>query len=214
VLIGTGDREHPLDSSPTASVLNRFYSLRDNYSNLTPTDVNGTDCDAAGDAVLASGCDLINITDPTFAYSDIGAMKGWVLDLETTKSGATDRTKEQVVTTPTTIGGVTFFSTFQPTDTTTTPTCSNLGTARGYAINFLTGGLAPKHTERATIFTGGGLPPSPVSGLVNVNGKLVPFVVGGKPEAGPGSALEGNTVPINVPSVRRKVYRYNKIDTK
>lgn len=208
VLIGSGDREHPLGNSTTATVKNRFYGIYDSYASA-PSDINGNDCDESTDNTLTSGCDLVDVTDTTQNFSTMppGA-KGWVFKLVSEDSA----TKEQVVTTPVTSGGVTYFSTFQPTDpAATSKTCSNLGTARGYAVNFLNGGTRPSDNSRESIFTGGGLPPSPVAGIVQLeSGQLVPFILGGKGN----SPLEAGKVPIAIKAVRKQVYRYQKIDTK
>lgn len=208
VLLGTGDREHPLGSSQAATVKNRFYGIYDSYAQ-TPTDINGNDCDVPNNNTLTTGCPLLDVTDTLQDYSlALASSKGWVLRLVSENS----TTKEQVVTTPVTTGGITYFSTFQPTDTTVAnQTCSNLGTARGYTVNFLTGGLVPGDLSRAGVFKGGGFPPSPVSGVVQLDdGTLVPFVLGGKGN----SALEAAKVPVSIPATRKQVYRYQKIDTK
>lgn len=209
VLLGTGDREHPLGNSQAALVRNRFYGIYDTYATTPPNDINGNDCDVAGNNTLTAGCDLLDVTDTTQDYSVMpSGTKGWVFKLVT--DGST--TKEQVVTTPATSGGTTYFSTFQPTDpATSAQQCSNLGTARGYAINFLNGGTRSGDNSRESVFTGGGLPPSPVTGVVQLDsGQLVPFILGGKG----GSPLEAGKVPISIKATRKQVYRYQKIDTK
>lgn len=209
VLIGTGDREHPLGDSSAALVRNRFYGIFDSHGVTPPPDINGNDCDASNNNTLTTGCDLVDVTDTTQDFSSMpSGAKGWVFKLVT--DGST--TKEQVVTTPVTSGGYTYFSTFQPTDpATAAQQCSNLGTARGYAVNFLNGGTRSGDNSRESIFTGGGLPPSPVSGVVKLdNGQLVPFILGGKGK----SPLEAGKVPITIKATRKQVYRYQKIDTK
>ncbi|MBU6485042.1 MAG: pilus assembly protein PilY, partial [Betaproteobacteria bacterium] len=88
--------------------------------------------------------------------------------------------------------------------------CSTLGVARGYQFNFLTG------ASSFATFANGGLPPSPVAGLVNVmvNGadRLVPFCLGCGNPAGGGpdatSSIGGGRPPIPVPPVRKRVYWY------
>ncbi|MCV5334404.1 hypothetical protein OFD71_39610, partial [Escherichia coli] len=71
-------------------------------------------------------------------------VRGWVFDLN-----STEPPYEQVVTSPVTVGGVVYFSTFQAKNGSDSNVCSNLGTARGYAVNFLTGGLRPGDKDRA-----------------------------------------------------------------
>jgi type IV pilus assembly protein PilY1 len=109
---------------------------------------------------------------------------------------------------------------------------ANLGTARGYAVNFLDGaGLG--NGERYSIFAGGGLPPSPVSGVVTLaltdvdgsplkdpDGKpitaSVPFVIGGGGgPGGPGenkkcgiSGIDACSIEVNASGVRGRVFWY------
>lgn len=218
VLIGSGNREKPLDTSAAAKTKNRFYGFWDEYKVITAFDTidDRNDCDTAGDTALDSSCELMNTTDPTKDYlpvfqSTSTRPRGWVIDLtDTTGTGP----NEQVVTTPATVGGLVNFSTFQAKNKNK---CSSLGTARGYAACFLHGGAtcdgpAPEGTRRSEEFVGGGLPPSPVTGTVLVDGKIVPFIIGGKPDAGGGSALEVKLPPIPIKKDRTKVYRYKKID--
>jgi type IV pilus assembly protein PilY1 len=220
VLLGSGDREHPLAPRPennttdkvATTVVNRFYGLRDVYGDPPASVINGIDCDAARDTALTAGCDLLNVTDTSLDYSSaVLAAKGWVIDLD----AAGSYTREQIITTPVTIGGYTYFNTFQPVDPSdNSQQCGSLGTARGYAVNFLTGGLMGGAVYRSVTYTGGGMPPSPVAGLVNVGGQTLPFIIGGRSEDGTGgSALEVHTPPIPVNPVRQKIYRYQTIDT-
>ena len=225
IFVGTGDREKPLPNSSASLVKNRFYALRDNYAEgaiaqtsdgttviPAPTLIDDSaDCDDAGDAALDSGCALLNVTTLSSSLNYSEAMKsasvrGWVIDLT-----ATGEPYEQVITSPVTVGGVVYFSTFQSKDSEADNSCNNLGTARGYAVDFLTGGLRKGDNDRAAEFVGGGLPPSPVAGIVQIGDKKVPFIIGGR-QPGAGSALEGGKVPVNIKSVRKKVYRYQKID--
>ncbi|AYH45044.1 PilC/PilY family type IV pilus protein [Azoarcus sp. DN11] len=219
VLIGSGNREKPLATSAAALTKNRFYGFWDEFavtSGFVTID-DHTDCDAAGDLILSSGtCQLMNTSDPTLDYLPVFSSvatrpRGWVIDLTDTSATGPN---EQVVTTPATIGGFVNFSTFQAKNKNA---CSSLGTARGYAACFLHGGAScggavPAGTTRSAEFVGGGLPPSPVTGTVLVDGKIVPFIIGGKPDAGGGSALEVKLPPIPIKKNRVKVYRYKKID--
>ena len=132
--------------------------------------------------------------------------RGWFIDLAVSSSPL-----EQVVATPVTIGGATYFSTFQASDG-SVASCSNLGTGRGYALNFLTGGLRTDDTFRQEDFTGGGIPPSPVAGVVEIGDDTVPFCLGCKPPDGGGSSLEGTRVEIPIVPERKKVYRVRQID--
>jgi type IV pilus assembly protein PilY1 len=217
LFFGTGDREKPLPGSSATKVRNRFYGLRDNFevggstANATaPTLIDGRNCDGPNDTTLDTGCQVLNVTDLTKDYSTAmnnPLVKGWLIDLS-----STSEPYEQVITMPVTTGGYVYFSTYQArANSTASSSCSNLGTARGYAVNFLTGSTRKGDNTREAEFVGGGLPPSPVAGLVEIGGKKVPFILGGR-QIGSGSALEGSKVPVDISTVRKKVYRYQKID--
>lgn len=213
VLVGSGDREHPLYGNASYSVTNRFYMLRDTatgkdslseitsgYAPITETSLF--------DATATAQSSATPYSDPTNAY------KGYYLTLG---SG------EKVVNTPTTVAGYTYFGTNQPTAPSTTSCTANLGVARGYQILPLTG------KTRYAVFSGGGLPPSPVAGLVNItiNGvtKQVPFCIGcgggGSGDGGDGgdgggdcdeSAIGACKPPIDVPTSRTRTYWYMETD--
>ncbi|MDE2389064.1 MAG: pilus assembly protein PilY, partial [Betaproteobacteria bacterium] len=86
------------------------------------------------------------------------------------------------------------FSTHTPTPADSSSCGSNLGLARVYNLGFLNGKPA-SGTTRYVPITGGGLPPSPVAGLVTVVHPItgqsitVPFVIGSSPD----SSLEGTS---------------------
>lgn len=188
VLLGSGDREHPLLTNyPCADpVTNEFFMLKD-----TPT---------AYAANIAPG-DLYNVTGlaaPLQATLD--ATQGWLFSLSTC---------EQVVNRALTIGGTTYFGTNAPTQSTPGTCSTNLGTARGYAVDFLSG---TGNTE-STIYVGGGLPPSPVGGVVDIDGQKQPFCIGCTPPGTPSpSPLEGNPIDISPTGARYRVYWYLKTD--
>ncbi len=201
VLVGTGDREKPSSSSKAAKVMNRFYGIRDDVtvtSDVEPVIGYGS---SAGGVDLA---DLKNVTemspiDPAALTSFRG---GWFRDLSTTSEPY-----EQVVTAPLTLAGVTYFSTYQA-ESNPAGACSNLGTARAYQVDFQTGTrLADR--PLVSVFVSQGFPPSPVGGVVLVDGKLVPFVIGGP---GP-TPLSPIKVTPKVRADRKPVYRYQGIDS-
>jgi len=127
---------------------------------------------------------------------------------------------EKAVNAPTTIGGNTFFGTNSPIPPAPGVCQPNLGTARGYGINFSTGQF------NFAIFDGGGLPPSPVAGIVDVDGVNYPFIIGGvpplngNPAAGSpiggtaSSPLAGAGVEITVRAPRSRIYWYRDIGNK
>lgn len=115
---------------------------------------------------------------------------------------------EKIVNAPVTSLGVTYFATNKPVPPSSNSCVSNLGRAKIYA--------APLFCKVATsqTLTGGGLPPSPVTGIVQVtytvNGqtlsKNVPFIIGA-PNAKK-SGIEGSKIQPSTTPVRRKNYWY------
>ncbi len=210
VLVGSGDREHPLYGNASYSVTNRFYMLKDtatgkdSLSEITSGYAPITEA-SLFDVTATAQSSATPYSDPTNAY------KGYYLTLG---SG------EKVVNTPTTVAGYTYFGTNQPTAPSTTSCTANLGVARGYQILPLTG------KTRYAVFSGGGLPPSPVAGLVNITidgvTKQVPFCIGcgggggsgGEPPAGgcDESAIGACKPPIDVPTSRTRTYWYMETD--
>jgi type IV pilus assembly protein PilY1 len=194
VLLGTGDREKPSSSSPAAQVKNRFYGFFDNVtvtSGVTPVVGYGT-----ADLLM----DVTGLSNDSITPSALASYKGWFMNLSTTAAPY-----EQVVTTPLTIAGVTYFSTFQAKDVKGSATC--LGTARAYQVDFQTGTKLPG-LSLVTDFISEGIPPSPVGGVVSIDGKTVPFLIGG-----PGtSPLSPTKIVPKVKPNRKPVYRYQRID--
>ncbi|MDG2540081.1 PilC/PilY family type IV pilus protein [Dyella jiangningensis] len=179
VTAATGDREHPLYSSSTTAgtaynVVNRFYMLRDPNTGTTVAN-NWTPITEA------------NLTDETGAsaggpgapapYSTTSTTSGFYITL--------NHPGEKAVNAPLTVAGYTYFGTNTPdpdlNSTDTTKCYPNLGIARGYAINFLTGvGL---NSNGFVVFSGGGFPPSPVFGLISIgsgnSSVITPVLIGG-----------------------------------
>ncbi|WP_435627123.1 pilus assembly protein [Candidatus Ferrigenium straubiae] len=205
VLIGSGDREHPLVSSyacnnfeadkafPVAGtfVTNQVYMIKDRpnaypASPITPVQLT----------------DVTIVTTPPINEAGISTY-GWRFNLGSC---------EQSVNKPLTVAGVTFFGTNTPTPTAGSSCFANLGIAKGYAIDFTTGNPASGST-RSAYFLGGGMPPSPVAGVVDVDGTKLPFIIGGvdTTEAN-SSALQGSKVEINPTGQRYRVFWYIQSD--
>lgn len=121
---------------------------------------------------------------------------------------------EKVVTSPVTVAGNTFFSTNKPIPPEANSCKPNLGEARAYS--------APLFCKVATsnVRQIGGLPPSPVSGIVTITytnsagetvEKRVPFLIGGTgnaddPDKCKSSSVEGCKVKLNIPPTRARKY--------
>ncbi|MDE2210393.1 MAG: hypothetical protein KGJ99_11765, partial [Betaproteobacteria bacterium] len=213
ILAGTGDREHPLYSSNTTqaySIVNRFYGLKDlNTGSSVPLGwadagstpgMNAPIIDGTSSTADNAVTGLTTVTSST-TYNPATANNGFYFTFP--------NAGEKAVNAPTTVGGFTYIGTNAP-QVPSSNACSTLGTARGYQFNFLTG------ASSFATFANGGLPPSPVAGLVNVmvNGadRLVPFCLGCGNPAGGGpdatSSIGGGRPPIPVPPVRKRVYWY------
>lgn len=175
LLLGTGDREKPLNSyTATAAVNNHFFMLKDH-----PSDAGwfSSEAGTCGSALLCKDSLLAITTSATPTTTALAGKKGWYLGMAST---------EQVVTSAITVFGVVTFSTHQPA-VPVTGQCSNLGQTRVYNVSY-------KNAEgldglRYEDLAGDGLPPSPVAGMVTLDdGSTVPFVIGANPD----SPLEGS----------------------
>lgn len=184
LMFGSGDREKPLSAAiypGTAQVENYFYMIKDKpMSAIWLTNTN-----KACSGVICSDS-LLNIangsSNPTQADLDKYPL-GWRLELAD---------GEQVVTSAITIYGVINFSTNQPTPP-EAGKCTTLGTARVYNINYQDASPLYNKLARFSVVAGGGLPPSPVAGLVQLDdsGASYPFCIG----CDPASPLQAGTPP-------------------
>ncbi|MEY4643614.1 MAG: hypothetical protein RLZZ596_445 [Pseudomonadota bacterium] len=200
VLIGSGDREHPLISTASGSayqVTNRFYMLKDvNTSKVAPPSGTPVITETA-----SSPLGLFNATDNSYD----GTRKGYFVTLA--------NTGEKSVNAATTVQGITYFGTNQPEAPSGNSCSANLGVARGYALSPFAG------TRSVSNFDGGGLPPSPVAGIVNiqVGDKTVQQqfcigcggssgAIGGDAKSGFGISNPNKTVPMSP----RRTYWYKR----
>jgi type IV pilus assembly protein PilY1 len=179
LLIGSGDREKPLllfDSA--ASVTNYFFMVKDNPS----------DPDWLSDETTHCGTDVICMNSLTPITSDanpdpgdLAESKGWYLGLHD---------NEQVVTSAITVFGTTTFSTHEPLPVDANSCEGNLGDARVYNIGYLNAASRNGTQNRWEDVSGDGLPPSPVAGLVLLDGSTtpIPFIIGADPD----SPLQGS----------------------
>jgi type IV pilus assembly protein PilY1 len=195
VMAGQGDREHPLFTDAASGLRSRLFMLKDSH----------TGNDGSGSVAIIRS----NLFDGTSTKYD-GSLSGYYLTLGV---------GEKVVNAPLTVAGYTYFGTNQPTAANANSCSANLGVARGYKLAPFTA------TYTSSTYAGGGLPPSPVAGLVNivvnVNGvastRLVPFLIGGGGDpncvgADCMSALGGGKPTISVPTSRSRTYWYQEMD--
>jgi type IV pilus assembly protein PilY1 len=200
VLDITGDREHPLLTHQSRNIVNRFYMIKDTKVGMSASGWTPVRDDTSSSADLAPTA-LFKATN-TIPYD--GSLSGFYVTL----AGA----GEKGVNAPTTVGGLVYFGTNQPIVPSTTTCQANLGTARSYSVNFLTG------ASNFSLLDGGGLVPSPVFGIVTVNvggtERRLPFLIGG----GGGSGADGRSglgaqkpiIPIK--NIRKRTYWYRETD--
>ncbi len=118
---------------------------------------------------------------------------------------------EKVVNASTSIAGYSFFGTNRPTALGSSQSCTvNLGTAKSYAMPLFCVASA------GSVLTGGGLPPSPVAGLVTVSytsaggatlTRQVPFVIGAPNPSGSAIQATRPRPSVNAPRLRRYWYQ-------
>jgi type IV pilus assembly protein PilY1 len=178
-----------------ALVVNRFYGIRD--------DVTATSGVAAAVGYGVAPPDFYDVTGTASLNPlTLASYRGWFMNLSTTSPPY-----EQVVTTPLTIAGVTYFSTYQAKANSVSRSCTNLGTARAYQVDFQTGTGIPGQPVMQP-FISQGIPPSPVGGVVRINGVLTPFLIGGTAP----TVLSPTKIVPKVKPDRKPIYRYERID--
>ncbi|SCZ51621.1 pilus assembly protein [Thiohalomonas denitrificans] len=172
ILIGSGDREHPLDTT----VENRFYMFKDTLPDVDWTAITEAE-------MYNATANLIQEGDTDAETSLLSAARGWFIKLEDPG--------EKVVTSAVTLSGSTFFNTNAPnssSDEEVQNSCvSGLGRARNYIVNFedatattnLDGVAGLTKSDRSNKVVGGGFPPSPVPVIVEIDGKKYQAVVSG-----------------------------------
>jgi len=196
LLIGSGDREKPLTGFTSATgVANQFFMVKDKPTNAGWLSSENSNC--AADIICINSL-LPITTNATPTAASLAAKKGWNLSLNAS---------EQVVTSAITVFGVVTFSTHTPAVSVSGQCSANLGIARVYNIQFSNAESANGTPERAEEIVGGGLPPSPVAGMVTLDsGETVPFVIGASPDSPLAGGGPSSTTTVIQPKGR--VYWY------
>lgn len=176
LLVGSGDREKPLRVFDDAlDVENYFFMVKDVPTNATWLSDETSNCGSAL-MCLDSLTPITTAADPT--ATDLATSKGWYLGLAE---------GEQVVTSAITVYGTVTFSTHEPTNPDEGACESDLGTARVYNVGYLnaTSRNGTFTNSRFEVISGGGLPPSPVAGLVKLDASSepIPFIIGADPDS-------------------------------
>lgn len=215
ITIGSGDREHPLVSdypcgnySTTAGsfVTNRFFMIMDTPPGYPgPTLTSGSLVDVTtGTTTSATSGGVTTITNVSSSGVTTSSTSGWRFNFGQC---------EQSVNEALTIAGTTYFGTNAPSSASGTSCTANLGIANGYAVDFLTGNAVSSLVPRYAAFVGGGMPPSPVAGVVSVDGTKYPFCIGCiDTSAANSSALQGGKVNVNPAGSRYRSYWYMEKD--
>lgn len=148
----SGDREHPLRTSVNAhNTEDMFFMVIDRSTDASiTTTVSPITENQLTSATLTND---VNSVSTNYTYS--GTAKGFKINFP--------GTGEKGVNAPNAVNGLIFFSTNRPLDPDPHSCSAKLGEARAYAVNPFTGASA------SSVLAGGGLPPSSVSGVVNVS---------------------------------------------
>jgi type IV pilus assembly protein PilY1 len=212
--LGSGDREHPLQSEypyPN-NVLNRFYVFKDDLPQpgLPPAPVTAVDLD-----------DTTVMYDYTYGPTGVGSttscsttgvlpnssIRGWFMSLN--QNGA----DEQTVSSSIIAAGMVAFSTNRPIPAAQGSCSTSLGEARGYWLNLFnaSGGISANGMScggtRSGVFTGGGLPPSPVLANVVVGGQAMTVTLGTvQLSGGASSPISPQQVKPTIVPTRKKVF--------
>ncbi|WP_158592357.1 PilC/PilY family type IV pilus protein [Noviherbaspirillum sedimenti] len=178
VMLGSGDREHPLYSTVLTSsykVPNRFYMLKD----------LATGKDAGSQTTITHDSNSDGLFDATTnLYSLSSADRGYYLDFAE---------GEKLVNAPLTVGGTAYFGTNQPSPPGVYSCDAGLGIARSYGLDPFTA------KYYANELHGGGFPPSPTAGVtMDASGKKREYCMGcSQPPSDPN---DPNAKPPCVPS--------------
>ena len=209
--IVSGDREHPLITDYPYTSLpypNKAYVYKDDLTSTATTA-----------AVNLDGSDMMNVTDPTTSTCTSSNLltdtskKGWWMYLNQYGQG------EQGVTAAVIVGGMVTFSTNRPLSSGLS--CNTrLGEARGYFVNLFNGSgsigtsnNASCGGSRSVIFAGGGLPPSPVIGVVPIDGQPTAVLIGAPPrDGGTASPIKPSKITPPINQTRTRTYKYIKGD--
>lgn len=164
VLVGSGDREHPLQDSSGNPVVDRFYMLKDTF--IGPS--GGLFCGTTSVPATCTHADLTDVTTTAVPLLPADS-RGWYM---------TFATGEKLINSPLTVFDTVIFATNQPTAN-KPGICGNLGQARLYQIDFKTGSAINdlnldgviNVNDRAEEVNGGGFLPSAVYSPVLIDGK-------------------------------------------
>ncbi len=214
VALTSGDREHPLISNYpyTTPVVNRAYVYKDDLTALASVSTAAIDLDGASMIDFTNPANSTCSSDSLLSSSNVGK-KGWYISLNAYGRG------EQGVTSAVIVAGMVTFSTNRPIAQ--NQSCGSvLGEARGYFVNLFnasgtigTANNASCGGERSGVFAGGGLPPSPVIGIVPINGIPTAVLIGAVDRSGgPPSPVKPTEIKPPITQIRTRTYKSIKGD--
>jgi len=196
IMVGSGNRERPLYGQNSGeTTYDRWYTLFDYQT---------TKGAPAGAPAALLDVNLL----PLASFAGSTAPSGCYIEM--------NPHGEKVVTATVATGGYSYFATNRPRTGPVENSCaSDLGIATTYQVPLFCG------TPATQDIAGGGLPPTPVTGYVDVTyedpgnpgetlSKTVPFIIGGMNTAH--SGIGASKVPINVDPTRRRTYWYTNTD--
>lgn len=247
VLVGSGNREKPLNNFTSAGTVNtlpvclgpasplysdtyyststsnkvndRFFGLLDAVQSGAVEATVNADPIELGDLQQINSNDVTNNTLTPFTLSS--GDRGWQILLRNDPDGNGARNEEKTVNAGKVIGGKIFFATNTPVSPNVSAgVCSNLGQALSYALDPLTGMPAFNRddstsggtatytaTDFSTVFVGGGLPPTAVSGTVMVGGEPVNICIGCGGKGNDGTTVFTPTDPSpELTGIRTRLY--------
>lgn len=125
LFFGTGDREHPTNED----VVDRLYAVKDNNNISTPLTESNL-VNITEDLLQSSSTTESGIND---ILSALTSNKGWYIKLD-------EELGEKVLAPASVFSKVAYYTTYSPTGDSSLEACqANRGTARVYAVNYLTG---------------------------------------------------------------------------
>jgi type IV pilus assembly protein PilY1 len=195
VLVGTGDREKPLLTSKIFGTgdAEGFFMIKDTKLGLPAPSTPFEPKDLLKIASVKKNTMQVVTEPPPADTAELARLTANGCYMTLAENG------EKVVNAPTTIGGVAYFGTNRPAPGDSQVCKASLGEA--YAYRFPLFCKTPTNTRLAT----DGLPPSPVAGVVLIDGKKVPFIIGGGTRGSPFTPEQPNPV---VSPVRQRQFWY------
>jgi type IV pilus assembly protein PilY1 len=196
VLVGTGNRAHPLNTT----VDNRFYAFRDTtVSTMADSDGNhladSYPQQVSGVTTPIGNSDLVDVTSQVLDSSSATdrSSLGWYYDFNSAGS-----TGEKVLSAPLTLAGTVFFSSYLPDATNSTDLCdTQIGGGDAYNFNILNAKAALDWDLSGTVdpikdrvkSLGGGIPSDVVPVFTNQGIVGIVGIEGGAAQLGTLSGL-------------------------